>query len=516
MRLKKIVTSMSLVLLSSALLTGCAGDDKEIDKEVIEKYSTPSIASLIEGAPIADASGEGYTEATDKMKKVLENNAKIAFNVYSDSVTTAQLLLDAINKFAAQDGQTQANLDAVKKAWLVSREPYGQSEVYRFRSSPIDDVHGTDAEEDGPEGSLNAWPLGETLIDYVKSGGDFSDAELNVSDHRTGLVDTIGNTNNIISSTITIDRDLLANSASADDERDVIAGYHAIEFLLWGQDLNKTGDITDGTDRVDAVKAHTAFNIAAGGQRPLADFTGDKGERRLKYLQVAAQLMVDELTSVRDAWDKNGSDNYVNNYFLKDNMTDDDIKTRMEEILMGMGTLSEGELAGERMQIALATNSQEDEHSCFSDNTHRDIYLNAQGVYNSFFGTYAGYDSTLDGVVDKTGNAVAAADVYGIKDYLKETAEGTKIAERVEFILEKTKAEAKEIDALARAGKPFDVLIQTKNKEVSEPVRNTILLLNKQSDEIQSIADVMGLGDVVDNVGTNCDTDTPTVACSRD
>ena len=29
-------------------------------------------------------------------------------------------------------------MDATKAAWLASREPYGQTEVYRFRVGPID------------------------------------------------------------------------------------------------------------------------------------------------------------------------------------------------------------------------------------------------------------------------------------------------------------------------------------------------------------------------------------------
>lgn len=58
------------------------------------------------------------------------------------------------------------------------------------------------------------------------------------------------------------------------------------------------------------------------------------------------------------------------------------------KILAGLGTLSRGELAGERLAVALATRDQEDEQSCFSDNTHVDIIQNAQGIQNVYVGQY--------------------------------------------------------------------------------------------------------------------------------
>ena len=48
-----------------------------------------------------------------------------------------------------------------RKAWLAAREPYGQTEAFRFYGGPIDDAK-------GPEGRINAWPLDEAYIDSVK------------------------------------------------------------------------------------------------------------------------------------------------------------------------------------------------------------------------------------------------------------------------------------------------------------------------------------------------------------
>jgi putative iron-regulated protein len=55
-------------------------------------------------------------------------------------------------------------------------------------------------------------------------------------------------------------------------------------------------------------------------------------------------------------------------------------------IMTGIGELSRGELAGERMTVAYEARSQEDEHSCFSDNTTADIVGNAVGIQRVFLG----------------------------------------------------------------------------------------------------------------------------------
>ena len=81
----------------------------------------------------------------------------------------------------------------------------------------------------------------------------------------------------------------------------------------------------------------------------------------------------------------------------------------LRKMIVGLGSLSRGELAGERMEVALNTQDQEDEHSCFSDNTHRDIVNNALGIENVWLGRYLRRDgSTLQG--PSLRDLVAAAD----------------------------------------------------------------------------------------------------------
>ncbi|MEQ8458540.1 MAG: imelysin family protein [Sandaracinaceae bacterium] len=466
------------------------------------------VASLLVASCDEDRGGD--PNELELIRMVLATNADIAEASYTDSITTAQTLSDAIDALAADPSET--TLAAAREAWLVAREPYGQTEVYRFRASPIDDTNYDSADgEDGPEGEINAWPLGEGLIDYVVTGTDFGDDQINVTEHSTGVAAPIP-MNNIINSTdIVIDEALLSNTATGEDEHDVIAGYHAIEFLLWGQDLNEGGSADTLGSRDNTP-----------GQRPATDFANDATctsghmvlgegtlcERRGRFLQVAVAKLIADLTSVRDQWVEGGS---YRTAFL--NVPDLETgKDRLLEILTGMGTLSEGELGGERMQIALSANSQEDEHSCFSDNTHRDIVLNALGVRNSYYGDYAGYDSSLDGSPNATGNAVSG---YGFDDYLRAVGLDD-VATGVEAALATTEVGYNAIDASARAGTPVDNMIQDAAAPAAQPMRDTIVALNAQAQEIVEIAFALMLGtadQVVIPDASECDTTDPTSEC---
>ncbi len=211
-------------------------------------------------------------------------------------------------------------------AWLRARDDYGVTEIYRFYEGPIDN------EENGPEGLINAWPLDESYIDYVD--GDAS----------AGIVNRPGEFP-------VIDADLLVSLNEEGGEENVSTGWHAIEFLLWGQDLNADGP----------------------GYRPVEDYTvNENADRRRAYLSVASDLLLTHLQDMVDAWAP-GTNNYRSQFASKD--TDE----ALTDIITGIGEMSRGELAGERMTVAYEERSQEDEHSCFADNTNADIIANALG-----------------------------------------------------------------------------------------------------------------------------------------
>ena len=268
---------------------------------------------------------------------VIDTYATIVLANYEDALTDATSLETAINTFVVDP--TETNFEAAKTAWLVARESYGPSEAFRFANGPIDD-------EDGPEGLLNAWPLDENYVDYV-----FGD-------------DTSG----IINDPITfpnIDKATLESLNEVGGGANISVGFHAIEFLLWGQDL-------------------TAPSEGLPGQRPYTDFvdegTASNQDRRRDYLAACADLLTDHLQLMVDEWEIGGP--YRTTF---EGLNED---TVLNNMITAIATLSKSELGGERIFVALDNQDQEDEHSCFSDNTDRDIRLNLAGISNVYRGSY--------------------------------------------------------------------------------------------------------------------------------
>jgi len=288
-------------------------------------------------APAAD---EETTTVSDEQKtEVVTNYADIVFASYEDSHETAVSLQAALESFIANP--TEESHQAAKDAWLAAREPYGQTEVYRFYGGPIDDA-------DGPEGLINAWPLDEAYIDYVNGMAD------------SGII-------NNLNEYPEINTELLESLNEVGAEENISAGYHAIEFLLWGQDQSADGN----------------------GDRAYTDYTtADNADRRGQYLLAAADLLIGNLDSLVQAWHPDVGDNYRAQFLAQEP------DVALQNMLTGMGVLSKSELAGERMFVAYDNQDQEDEHSCFSDNTHRDIITNAQGIYNVYNGRYTRVDGT--------------------------------------------------------------------------------------------------------------------------
>lgn len=286
---------------------------------------------------------------------VLSTYGDIAQQKYADSLETAKTLKGAIDKLIAEP--TEANLEAARAAWIEARNPYQQTEAYRFGNAIVDDW----------EGKVNAWPLDEGLIDYVDASyGDESEENdfyaANVIANPTLKVggETVDATE--------ITADLLANTLqeAGEVEANVATGYHAIEFLLWGQDLN-------GTD-------------AGAGSRPATDFdtancTGENCERRVQYLKAVTDLLISDLEEMTAAWAPGGA--------AREELGGKGETGGLATILTGMGSLSYGELAGERMKLGLMLHDPEEEHDCFSDNTHMSHYNDVVGIRNVYFGEYS-------------------------------------------------------------------------------------------------------------------------------
>ena len=372
-------TMLSTMIAGALLVSAC---NSESEKPAVPQTEAPVVEAVATEAVAKTEAVTGLSQS-DKLA-TLSTYANIASANYSDAVKDAKTLQTAISAFVK--APTDATLQAAKDAWLVSRESYGTTEIFRLSNGPIDAEDGWVAETyGGVEGELNSWPLDENMIDYTVDANN---------ERTTGnIIDTVGlftpggedvTAVDVTTLTPAVLGELNTNGGDAN----VAAGYHAIEFMLWGQDQDYNNMIED-----------TISNGAmTAGQRPLTDFTIDKlAERRLAYLGSVAQKMVDDLSIVASAWeDKVNGDKGLYRAALLEQLTGDqaskniELSTALKQIFAGVGVFSKSELANERIAVAVLTPSEEDEHSCFSDNTHRDIALNYQGIKNVLLGEYKG------------------------------------------------------------------------------------------------------------------------------
>jgi putative iron-regulated protein len=287
---------------------------------------------------------------------VLKHYAELAHAKYEDSLTTADRLDKAIDTLIATP--SEKTLKAAKAAWIAARVPYQQSEVYRFGNPIVDEW----------EGKVNAWPLDEGLIDYVdKSYGTESDENALYTANVIANPKLKINGEEVDFTEITPEK-IRSLHEAGEIEANVATGYHAIEFLLWGQDLNGTGP--------------------GAGDRPYTDYdkakcTGGNCDRRAAYLKAASTLLIADLQDMVTAWAPDGE---------AAKHLEADPKAGLTAILTGMGSLSYGELAGERMKLGLLLHDPEEEHDCFSDNTYASHLNDAIGIKSAYTGMYTRVD----------------------------------------------------------------------------------------------------------------------------
>lgn len=315
------LTSSAALLLGSLLGLGCADPPP----------SPPPVDALEDARPF------------------LSTYASLLAAGYDDSVSGATALNEALAPIARGEA-TEAQLELARRAWIAARPPYLETEVARFYGGPIDGEH-------GPEPRINGWPMDEAYLDYVR-GEDGAPIASGLINHPELLP--------------VIDADAASAANLEGGEENVATGYHAIEFLLWGQDVSPTGP----------------------GARPFGDFlegplaTAAHGERRRALLGVLGGLLVRDLTSVRDAWTEGQPHNFRAAFLALPP------RDAMRLVLLGMASLAGTELAGERLNVPYLTQEAEDEHSCFSDTTQSDQLHDAMGLRNVYLGRYQRLDGS--------------------------------------------------------------------------------------------------------------------------
>ena len=313
------------------------------------------LGALLAGCGGGDDSDGGSSVSQARKAAVAERYADVVYATYGASVAGAEQLRDAVDRFLARP--TQARLGAARRARIAARDDYVVTEPFRFYGGPIDDP------QTGPEGRMNAWPMDEAYVDYV------------VGDRHAGIVNDRADYPRIT-------EDVIVEANEKGGETNISSGWHAIEFLLWGQDRSKTGP----------------------GARPASDYSSaPNARRRATYLRLSTDRLLSDLRSVRDPWAPDGG------AYRAEFLADPD--AALTKILRGVGTLNSHELAGERMAVALESKDQEDEHSCFSDNTNADVVNDLRGIRMVYDGTGAGGGAarraSLQGLVSQADPALA-------------------------------------------------------------------------------------------------------------
>ncbi len=386
-----------------------------------------------------------YTFAKPSEQAVVNHYANLAQAMYQDSLISAQNLKSATDQLIATPNEN--TLIAARAAWKAARMPYQQTEAYRFGNPVVDDW----------EGKVNAWPLDEGLIDYVDAGyGSESDENLFYT------ANVIANKNLKLSGK-TIDArnitpTLLQSELHEIDEveANVATGYHAIEFLLWGQDLN-------GTE-------------AGAGNRPATDFdlkncTNGNCDRRVEFLAASVELLISDLEWMASAWKEGGE--------AHQDLLSQPASEAIARIFTGMGSLSYGELAGERMKLGLMLKDPEEEHDCFSDNTHWSHYNDVLGIKNVYTGTYTRIDgSRIEG--PSASELVASANPSANSALL--TALDNTLAKMQVMV-----------DSAERKGIAYDQLIGAGNKAGNQIVMNAIDALLVQTKAIEKSVAALNL-----------------------
>lgn len=378
---------------------------------------------------------------------VIATYIDIARAAYGDSLLGARELDEAIDALLAAPSE-QALADA-RRAWIAARVPYQQTEAYRFGNAVVDEW----------EGRVNAWPLDEGLIDYTAPAYG-TESDFNYFYSANVIANRILDAGGVMVDAFLITPDFLAEELHLLDgvEANVATGYHAIEFLLWGQDLNGTNP--------------------GAGNRPWTDYSLDNCsnghcDRRRDYLKSASTLLVADLEEMLLNWQPGGR--------AYTDLMAKGPQGGLATILTGMGSLAYGELAGERIRLGLLLNDPEEEHDCFSDNTHNSHYYDALGIRNVYMGEYR-----------RTSGEIVSGP--SLADMIRQRAPA--VSAEMMARLEETGLAMTALVAQAEQGNTYDVLIGRDNVDGERIITRIVDALMEETRTIEKIINALALVNV--------------------
>jgi putative iron-regulated protein len=393
---------------------------------------------------LAPAMAAGPQAAAPTANAVIVHYADLAEAMYGDSLSGARNLQTSVDAFLAHPtGQT---LTAARGAWKAARVSYLQTEGFRFANNVVDDW----------EPRVNAWPLDEGLIDYVApSYGTQSDQ------NPLYTLNIIANTKLRVGAKVIdaskIDGALLLQLGEAEGvQTNVSTGFHAIEFLLWGQNL-------EGAN-------------GGAGERPASDYdlaacSHGNCVRRAAYLKTAISLLVDDLAEMTADWRPGGK--------ARAELMSKGPDGGLAEILTGLGSLTFGEMAGERMKLGLMLHDPEEQQDCFSNNTHNSHYYDEIGIGELWRGHY----------VRTNGSPVGGA---ALRDYVATLDPSA--AKRVDDRIDEALAQIRKMKDAADSGHmAYSQMIAAGNAQGNQMVQDAMDSLVAQTRAIENVATLLHL-----------------------
>jgi putative iron-regulated protein len=270
----------------------------------------------------AKAESQGYTQ--------------LVADTYTAALSDAQTLRTAIGDFlATPDDNT---LTRARDAWINGRRSWELTEAFRFYDGPIDIADN----EQGPLNRLDGWPVAPAAIDYVE---DNPTAGI-VNDMKQALT--------------------RATLTGQDKSGHPVTGWHAIEFLLWGQE--------------------PAGAIGEPGDRPVTDYLPNQpnNDRRRAYLKLTADMLVDDMHYLIESWDPKSRNSYAAAFRLLNQ------REALGRIMNGAAQLAGQELAINRLAAALDAKDPHRLTSRFSAQSYQDFVFALRGIRNVWTGDFGG------------------------------------------------------------------------------------------------------------------------------
>ncbi len=294
---------------------------------------------------------------------------------YSTALNDAQRMKAAIDQMLAKPGED--TLTTARDAWIAARRSWEQTEAFRFYDGPI---NATDTGP-GPIDRMDAWPVDPAAIDYAEgnpTAGIINNMKQALT--RATLLGRQAQAGPTLAGP-TQAGTAQARATQAGATQPVTTGWHAIEFLLWGEQPSTLGE---------------------PGDRPVTDYLPGQpnNDRRRAYLKLVTDMLIEDMRYLVESWEPKTRNSYAGAFRLLNQ------REALGRMMNGAAQLAVQELATKRLAAALDSGDRHLLTSQFSEDSYEDFVFALRGIRNVWTGDQGGETraglAVLIGRVDPT------------------------------------------------------------------------------------------------------------------